>query len=1832
MLGTDDMTAGEALDRLRWDPVVAPLKASARVAVALLSRSPTERPTCRSQYRTAHNCKYGPEACKYAHAIHRLVEPDDIREHCAAVGDVDAFTIVREAKLEAFERLAAPAPAAAGGGAVLEESRVVYLSVAPGVKLWQAHGAPDAAVWDDAVAAALAARQARHHASTAAGAAAGCGPGAGASSSALGEGTAASNASAAAELAAAAVLRSARAAAPIGASLAQLPASAMLALLRLCDAPSIAALCRVSKGVNACMAQEDSIWRALLEDSQSPVVAAAQTGRLWAWQTLQTQQRPLGSASIADSATTTPSPAAAAAAAAASSHCSSAGEPTSAPLPARATGRAAGLSSSRGSGMAPPLAPPTLTASFASHAVVSGLRRARLPASLIMPPEDSSTAGPSSTSSTASVASSCISAAVSYRDACRVVSGDAAARSPPRSPSMRAVVGADAPALVAPAAAPTAPLLSTAAALRALFLSSERAATWGQALRASVELQALRASGVLDAGTQLVTDMTDALADGSVGDGDSTVAASTDDEADAADAGSASASRAASNARRLPSSDSHPRRSSGFLRHAIDTEPSVTRTLQAAAAAAHAAATASPLRASPAPVKGGGGGGHTSSSKRSRANSNASDDSEGHAVARGIATAAALRRSPQLRALPGPALPSSRLSPAMRGLPGPGGSISSPAASRADLALASVRPAGSSPPLVPLAPASRGVGGSQLDAVPPMEKLSLDPALADSDSDAGSHGGDDSDYKATDADPAMAERARAALGLPPRSTASMTTASTAAVGTMAPGTGTPAHTADTPSGTASTHQPSVPASPATLATVATAHASHGLESGFGSIASRQRSDSHTSSAASAATMQAGTGASAAAAATAATSSVVRPFAGMTLSQLQKMASTEVGRARLALRLLRPTPSDFVTAAAGLQAAGSPTTGTEPGSGSGAEALSGGLSDAAGLERAWTVESERGLVSALRGCVTRTQPLPFTVLAAGQELADAVVSRVVACSVPPDDSDDDDDDDDDARHDAADEDADAPSPASVAARDPAPGGMPSGSAAPAATATSLSFQLEQSVPAWSALQVCVQAGRIVQADAVPFDGAAPLPSPAAATAAAGAASGFASDGAAGSSGASPADAGYASTRNNKSKHATTPAKPARKHSGAAATSASAAPIAPAGPDAPPPVLLRGLGIASGCGIVRGGVILGAAFNGVTSQVKAVATDASRIAVVDRGGTIRVHAADGTRLASGKASGSGLSSSTSGASLSASEAAGITGIASADTRCCTNVCSMDMADDLVATGHADGSVVVSVMGGAGSQTMRAGAVIRIEDSIAPTSSALSASFAGSTGSKGGKGRDVSAHTSVAFLQETTDLLVARRVRRGGAGGASTGAAGATAGLLSLHAADGGALIRSWDAVADVRDASTTSLGLPRQPTVLHAAGPHTALVGYSDGLLRLIDSRVMAPVLHMRLDRDPARSLRRWAAVTSGAVAAATLPVAGGAAGASDAVDGLLEADAVNSSWIPTDAAHVPGYTARHLGPHALLHGVPVDADCAIQHVFVRPGRWELIESRVSPIVAAVAAADAAFAPRSSPFVRCWDMRMSTGGTGSSSSGTTSGCNQPFHVIDLGPRALRAVAGVAYDNERVVIAHQHLHQPRDRAERLAAVADDGHPGAGAAPMQFHWNRRDRLRAAGAETDGAAAGGDAGTAGEDAASPVDAHQPRRLRLWHDIAESDLPLHLVPRYMWPIGHAPPLAVLHRHVTFGSAAPSAVTSGTGCAPHADAEADELATFVSPHARAPRAPRFAEMSSLSVWDPHLLTATAVVPLPSVTALASRGPITAVGTDSGALHWHTARGR
>lgn len=726
-------------------------------------------------------------------------------------------------------------------------------------------------------------------------------------------------------------------------------------------------------------------------------------------------------------------------------------------------------------------------------------------------------------------------------------------------------------------------------------------------------------------------------------------------------------------------------------------------------------------------------------------------------------------------------------------------------------------------------------------------------------------------------------------------------------------------------------------------------------------------------------------------------------------------------------------------------------------------------------------------------------------------------------------------------------------------------------------------------------------------------------------------------------------------------------------GGAAASASAAARSISGLALPVGPPFRGIGVSSGMGIVRGGCFVGPSASGLTAPVRTMSVNNGRLAVLDRTGALRVYASDGSRLAAGRCT--GLSG---GASSKGSSGGGVGGDDPRDVaRCCASVCSMDFHGYTIATGHPDGSVIISELSENG-HSVRAKRSIKYDESVLSlTSASTSTAVVGSSiGMGAGLGRSASgssgrasssfssaSHTTVAFADEGNAVLVGRRPLRARA-------------LLQgsvpvvLYSLDKDEAIRS---LVPRASSSLSSLGgydgsgIPSHPSSLRVSGPFTAIVGYTDGCMRLWDLRTYNEVRTIRLTRDPVR--RRGFATAA----------------------------------VPSSSSADSSY--------------PDDADSAIEHIAFREG--QLLEARAASMASTgIADPDAHLVPLSSSIVRAWDLRASA--------------SMPFHTIDLGRDAIRVVTGLHFDQDKVMVSHAHVYRraPGEFDPALLRQHGGGDGGAadGDAGLRFHWNHRDRNRAAGRDGNGDpggrglaqgrndgeainrrgdrvdrrvqrrglrfAAGGDVdeeldepeadGNAmhggddggsdeeeevedGDNADARAGLHNGRRLRappvelgrLYDRMAGSDIDRSLIPEYAWPVTHGP--------VVDGTVWPPSSSMAASPMPRqrrrdengddedhddddsdrssdSDGDADEhndggaarpdqrrpaMAFHVPrPGAHVPQRPATAEMWGVSVWHPHTLGHAGWVPMAHAACMASDGPILAVGGEHGFSYWHT----
>jgi len=112
---------------------------------------------------------------------------------------------------------------------------------------------------------------------------------------------------------------------------------------------------------------------------------------------------------------------------------------------------------------------------------------------------------------------------------------------------------------------------------------------------------------------------------------------------------------------------------------------------------------------------------------------------------------------------------------------------------------------------------------------------------------------------------------------------------------------------------------------------------------------------------------------------------------------------------------------------------------------------------------------------------------------------------------------------------------------------------------------------------------------------------------------------------------------------------------------------------------PGLCIKGLGVASALGTVRGTSLVSGSRSGLQRPIldMAIGEVSGCLSVIDASGAVRVYGRDGLRLASGRCVGS----------------------SPPGTRCCGgSVCSMALSepDLILATGHPDGSCVISDLG--------------------------------------------------------------------------------------------------------------------------------------------------------------------------------------------------------------------------------------------------------------------------------------------------------------------------------------------------------------------------------------------------------------------------------------------------------------------------------------------------------------------------------------------------------
>lgn len=381
-------------------------------------------------------------------------------------------------------------------------------------------------------------------------------------------------------------------------------------------------------------------------------------------------------------------------------------------------------------------------------------------------------------------------------------------------------------------------------------------------------------------------------------------------------------------------------------------------------------------------------------------------------------------------------------------------------------------------------------------------------------------------------------------------------------------------------------------------------------------------------------------------------------------------------------------------------------------------------------------------------------------------------------------------------------------------------------------------------------------------------------------------------------------------------------------------------------------------------------LGGSF-GVATAVKCVAVHGDRVLVADRGGAIRITTRHGQRVAAGRVARTVPAVSTSNVEVAGLERQELHHALS----------SAAMHDSRVLTGHPDGSAVLSAASGGSMRVLLSFAAEDVYASgvaarVGPRRAA-STSVAPTAG-----------HTVVAFMDEGAHFLVARRLHR------LQGRA-LSCGDVTVHATDVGTVTRRIQVEA--------TSALPSLPTSMHVLDSNVAVLGYSDGVLRLVDLR------------------------TSRAVCGATKP----------------------NPCAPRIA--VAFDTAPLRTPGELLPAVD-DSSSAVRHITAN--NRVVVETRASPLFPAIGDPMAVFAPLSSPFVRVWDMR------------TMGSSSDPACVIDLGASAVRAVAGIHLDAHALAIAHQYVLAPEQEAAAVQHADAEGHEDV-PPDLQFHWNVGDRAR---------------------------------------------------------------------------------------------------------------------------------------------------------------------
>jgi hypothetical protein len=451
-----------------------------------------------------------------------------------------------------------------------------------------------------------------------------------------------------------------------------------------------------------------------------------------------------------------------------------------------------------------------------------------------------------------------------------------------------------------------------------------------------------------------------------------------------------------------------------------------------------------------------------------------------------------------------------------------------------------------------------------------------------------------------------------------------------------------------------------------------------------------------------------------------------------------------------------------------------------------------------------------------------------------------------------------------------------------------------------------------------------------------------------------------------------------------------------------------PAAAAAARVPPSKLSRGApAFASGLGTVRGGAVFAAAESALTGPVTAVAVDPTtgNVAALDRAGTLRVHTPDGVCVGAGRVVAEG---GVSGA-VALSTAAGISGLESGDVQCCSSgACSMDMFDAVVATGHSDASVVLTRLGS--SKAMRAIARVHCDPLSLLTPDPATGEAAAGVRPRPRKPADATpaVHTAVAFTDHGVNIFVARRIAR------RWGAFDGGGGSVALISAETGDCIRSL-VCGKASDGGPGYASIPSLPASVCAASPSTVWVGYSDGALRLWDTR----------------DFRHSASLT-------LLPAAARPGADGDAASALVQRIACQeqgAGFLLAECRASPHLHAAHEVPFAPLHD---------RYVRV----WD--SRAASSVSRRPASASAARAAPAGP---------------SGAAASNAGGRGLLREIDLGS-CTRAVTGLLLTTDSLLLSHQHVLLCTAPTRRPGWERDGDDAPAGAARAAAAGSLQDRL----------------------------------------------------------------------------------------------------------------------------------------------------------------------